>query len=102
MNSDPTPTVLDDGTPVSIGLPEAGAMHIDDERVDPGPVGDGLDPAPDRPRVSVTDSPTGARVIRVGATLDAAVAAELRRVAKGLLARSVDPLVVDLAAVRDA
>ena len=45
-------------------------MDPDDDHVDPH-VGDGLDPGPDRPRSSVTDSPTGARVIRVGATLDA-------------------------------
>lgn len=75
-------------------------MDIEDH-VDP-PVGDDLDPGPERPRLSVTDSPTGARVIRVGATLDATAAAELRREVRGLLARSVDPLVVDLTAVRAA
>ncbi len=73
----------------------------DDDHVDPH-VGGGLDPGPDRPRLSVTDSPTGARVIRVGATLDTTAAAALRREIRALLARSLDPLVVDLTAVRDA
>lgn len=41
-------------------------------------------------------------MLRAGATLDATAAAELRREAIALLARSVDPLVVDLTAVRDA
>jgi anti-anti-sigma regulatory factor len=75
-------------------------MHTEDEQVDPCPAGD--DPAPDRPRLSVTDSPAGARVIRAGVTLDAAAAAELRREASALLARSVHPLVLDLTAVRAA
>ena len=76
-------------------------MDIDDDHVDPR-ARDGLDPGPDRPRLSVTDSPTGARVIRVGATLDTTAAAELRREVRALLARSADPLVVDLTAVRAA
>ena len=41
-------------------------------------------------------------MIRAGATLDAGAAAELRREARALLARSVAPLVVDLSAVRAA
>jgi hypothetical protein len=44
----------------------------------------------------------GTRVLRAGATLDAAAAAELRREVRALLARSADPLVVDLTAVRAA
>ena len=71
-----------------------------DEQVDPRPTGDGLDPGLVRPRLSITDSPTGARVITAGATLDATAAAELRREARALLAHSVHPLVVDLTAVR--
>ena len=81
--------------------PEARVMDTDDDHVDP-PVSDGLEPRPNRPGLSVTDSPTGARVIRVGTTLDATVGAELRRQVSALLARSLDPLVVDLTAVRDA
>jgi anti-anti-sigma regulatory factor len=77
-------------------------MHTDDDQVDPRPTGDGLDPGPDRPRVSTTGSPNGARVLRAGAALDATAAAELRREASALLARSVRPLVVDLTAVRAA
>jgi anti-anti-sigma regulatory factor len=52
--------------------------------------------------LSITDPRPRARVIRAGATLDAAAAAELRREAMALLARSVAPLVVDLSAVRTA
>jgi anti-anti-sigma regulatory factor len=52
--------------------------------------------------MSTTDPLNGARVLRAGATLDATAAAELRREAIALLARSVDTLVVDLTAVRDA
>ena len=76
-------------------------MDIDDDHAGPR-VGDGFDPGPDRPRLSVTDSPTGSRVIRVGASLDTTAAAELRREVRALLARSADPLVVDLTAVRAA
>jgi anti-anti-sigma regulatory factor len=76
-------------------------MSADDDRIDPHPTGDGLSPGPGRPRMSI-DHPTGARVIRVRATLDAAAAAELRHEAIALLARSVQPLVVDLTAVRAA
>ncbi|MEJ2890524.1 STAS domain-containing protein [Actinomycetospora aeridis] len=54
----------------------------------------------DRPRSSTTTPPTGARLLSVGATLDAAVAAALRREMRALLARSADPIVVDLTAVR--
>jgi anti-anti-sigma regulatory factor len=45
---------------------------------------------------------TGARVLGARAVLDAAAAAELRRETKALLARSADPLVVDLTGVRVA
>lgn len=71
----------------------------DDDQCDPRPSGEGLDPGPERPRTSTPDSPPGARVLRAGATLDAAAAAELRREAMALLARSADPVVVDLTAV---
>ncbi len=73
-------------------------MTTDDDQVGPRPACDDLD----RPALSVADSQTGARVIRVGAVLDATVGAELRREVRALLARSADPLVVDLTAVRDA
>lgn len=63
-------------------------MKHDDDLVDPRPTG--------------ADSPGGARVLSAGATLDATAAAELRREARALLARSADPLVVDLTAVRVA
>src|SRR4051812_34049408 len=76
-------------------------MDTDDDRVDPRPT-DGIDSGPDRPRSSTMDSPNGARVIKAGATLDATAAAELRREARALLARSAHPLVVDLLAVRTA
>ena len=75
-------------------------MDTDDDRAAPPPGGDGLDPGLGRPRLSITDSPTGARVITAGATLDATAATELRREARTLLARSAHPLVVDLTAVR--
>jgi anti-anti-sigma regulatory factor len=75
-------------------------MDTDDERVDPRPAGEGVDPEPHRPEWSISDSPTGARVIRVGTTLDATGAPELRRRALALLARSVHPIVIDLTAVR--
>src|SRR3954469_15226595 len=77
-------------------------MDTDDDRVDPPPTGDGPDSGPDRTRMSTTDSPNGARVLRAGATLDATAAAELRREASALLAHSVRALVVDLTAVRAA
>jgi anti-anti-sigma regulatory factor len=51
---------------------------------------------------SSTGTPRGARVLTAGATLDAAAAAELRRGVRALLARSADPLVVDLTPVRAA
>ncbi|WP_433782652.1 STAS domain-containing protein [Actinomycetospora sp. CA-101289] len=57
---------------------------------------------PEQRGTSFTGSPDGARVIRAGATLDAAAAAELRREVRSQLARSLDPLVVDLMAVRAA
>ena len=76
-------------------------MDIEDDPLDP-PAGNGLGPGPDRPRLSITDAATGARVISIGATLDATAAAELRREVRALLARSADPLVVDLTAVRAA
>lgn len=57
-------------------------MNADDDRSDP--------------------PPTCARVLGARATLDATAAAELRREAKALLARSADPLVVDLTGVRAA
>ena len=75
-------------------------MDTDDERADPRPAGGGVDPGPHRPRWSISDPPTGARVIRVGTTLDATSAPELRRQARALLARSVHPHVIDLTAVR--
>jgi len=75
-------------------------MDTDDERLNPRPAGDGVDPGPHRPQCSISDSPTGARVIRVGTTLDATGAPELRRQALALLARSVHPIVIDLTAVR--
>jgi hypothetical protein len=75
-------------------------MHTDDDQVDPPPTRDGIDPGPDRPRTSTTDSPNAARVLRAGPVLDAPAAAKLRREAWGLLARSGPPLVVDLTAVR--
>ena len=77
-------------------------MDTDDDRVNPSPTGEGRDPEPDRPRLSITASPTGIRVIKAGATLDPTAAAELRREARALVARSAHPLVVDLTAVRDA
>ncbi|NMO88334.1 hypothetical protein [Actinomycetospora sp. TBRC 11914] len=46
--------------------------------------------------------PTGVRVLGARTTVDAPAAAELRREAKALLARSADPLVVDLTGVRAA
>jgi hypothetical protein len=63
--------------------------------------------AVDRPRRTAggdpsPGTPSGAHVLRAGATLDAAAAAELRRDVRALLARSVHPLVVDLTAVRAA
>lgn len=57
---------------------------------------------PGRPMTSTTGTPSGARVLTAGTTLDAAAAAELRREVRTLLARSADPLVVDLTAVRAA
>lgn len=78
----------------------AGDLDTTDHGDPPG--GDGVDPERDRPRVSISHSLDGARVIRVGATLDATTAAELRCVVNALLTRSTDPLVVDLAAVRAA
>ena len=75
-------------------------MAADDP--DDPPLGDGVDRRLDWPRLSITHSLNGARVIRVGATLDATAAAELRYVVNVLLTRSTDPLVVDLAAVRAA
>ena len=66
------------------------------------PVGDGVDRGVDRPSLTISHSPDGTRVIRVGASLDATAAAELRCVVNALLARSTDPLVVDLAPVRAA
>ena len=67
---------------------------------DDQPKGRSFGDRPDRATVSVTNSPTGARVVSTAATLDAAGAAELRREFSALLARSMDPLVVDLSAVR--
>ena len=55
---------------------------------------------PGRATVSVTESPTGARVVSVGVTLDAVGLAQLRREFRALLARSGNPLIVDLTAVR--
>ncbi|NMO88322.1 STAS domain-containing protein [Actinomycetospora sp. TBRC 11914] len=75
-------------------------MKPDDDQLDPGLTGPHLDPAPDPWGTSGGDRPAGVRVLRVGATLDAAAAAQLRREARGLLARSAEPLVVDLTAVR--
>lgn len=75
-------------------------MDTDNDRVGPHPTGDGLDPARGRAWSSFTDSPTGTRVLRAGATLDMTAAAALRREATGLLARSVRSLVVDLSDVR--
>ena len=76
-------------------------MDTDDEQVDdPCPAGEGLHPEPGRARWSITGSPTGTPVITAGPTLDATAAAELRREARALLARSVHALVVDLTAVR--
>ena len=77
-------------------------MDTDDERVDPRPTGECLDPGADRPWLSITDSTTGARVIRAGTSLDATSAPEFRREARALLARSVHPVVIDLTAVRVA
>ncbi|HSK58824.1 MAG TPA: STAS domain-containing protein [Actinomycetospora sp.] len=57
---------------------------------------------PGRPMMSTTETPSGVHVLRAGATLDAAAAAELRREVRALLARSADPLVVDLPAVHAA
>lgn len=77
-------------------------MDTGDERVGPPPTDEGRDPGHGRAWSSFTDSQTGTRVIRAGATLDAAAAAALRREASALLARSVRSLMVDLAAVRAA
>ncbi|NMO89344.1 STAS domain-containing protein [Actinomycetospora sp. TBRC 11914] len=77
-------------------------MQTDDDQLNPPPIGEDPDPGPDRPRTSTPDSPPGARLLRAGATLDSAAAAELRREARALLARSADPVVVDLTAVRAA
>jgi hypothetical protein len=70
----------------------------EDDPVAPRRAVDGLD----RPGSPVTDPQTGARVIRVGAMLDATVGPQLRREVRVLLARSPDPLVVDLTALREA
>lgn len=74
-------------------------MKLDDDQLEPRPTGSGLDPTPD-PKTSSRDSPEGARVLRVGAAVDTAAATQLRREARALLARSGNPLVVDLTAVR--
>jgi anti-anti-sigma regulatory factor len=76
-------------------------MTSDDDLVDPRPAGDESWPGVDRARVSGPASPGSARVIRARAVLDAAAAADLRRETRALLARSGDPIVVDLTAVRD-
>lgn len=47
-----------------------------------------------------TSAAGSARVLRVRPTVDAAAAAELRRESRALLARSSDPVVVDLRGVR--
>jgi anti-anti-sigma regulatory factor len=73
------------------GLRGGCSMEADDDQ---------LDPAPDPPGTSSRGSPAGARVLRPGATLDAAAAAQLRRDARVLLARSPEPLVIDLTTVR--
>lgn len=77
-------------------------MDTSDDRVDARHTGDGLDPKVDRPRPSITDRRTGTRVITAGPILHATAAAELRRVAKALLAHSDHPLLIDLTAVRYA
>lgn len=77
-------------------------MDTSDDRVDPRHTGNGFDPKVDQPRSSITDSRTGTRVITAGPILHATAAAELRRVAKALLAHSDHPLLIDLTAVRDA
>jgi hypothetical protein len=74
-------------------------MKTGDDRFHPAPVGDGADPGPERARV--TESSGDVRVLRARAVVHRAAAAELRREARALLARSADPLVVDLTAVRD-
>jgi anti-anti-sigma regulatory factor len=75
-------------------------VDTDDDEGDPRPVGDDPDPESARARWSITASPNGTRVLTAGAALDARAAAELRREAMALLARSAHPLVVDLTAVR--
>ncbi|GAA4853109.1 hypothetical protein GCM10023201_53140 [Actinomycetospora corticicola] len=72
-------------------------MTPDDDLIAPRPAG--ADPA--RARESGPTSPGSARVIRARAVLDAAAAADLRRQTRALLARSGDPIVVDLTDVRD-
>lgn len=74
-------------------------MKTDDDQFHTPPTGDGPDPGPGRAWDS--QSPGGARVLRARATIHAAAAAQLRREARALLARSADPVVVDLTDVRD-
>jgi hypothetical protein len=77
-------------------------MHIEDDQVDPRGNGEDIEPGGDRPGMSHTGPPDAARIIRAGASFDASAAAELRREARALLARSADPLVVDLTTIRVA
>ncbi|NMO89755.1 hypothetical protein [Actinomycetospora sp. TBRC 11914] len=77
-------------------------MDTSDDRADPRHTGNGFDPEVDQPRSSIIDSRTGTRVITAGPVLHATAVAQLRRVAKALLAHSDDPLLIDLTAVRYA
>lgn len=70
-------------------------MKPGDDLIGPRPAGPGADPA--RFRNGRVES---VRVLRVRAVVDAAAAAELRREARALLARSGAPIVVDLTGVR--
>lgn len=70
-------------------------MKPGDDLIGPRPVDPGADPAGAR-----GGSVEGVRVLRARAVVDAAAAAELRREARALLARSGAPIVVDLTGVR--
>jgi len=72
-------------------------MTPDDDLVAPRPAG--ADPA--RARVSGPASPGAFAFLTDQIVLDAAAAADLRRETRALLARSGDPIVVDLTDVRD-
>lgn len=63
----------------------------------PPPSSDGCSgTGPGEPGLSVTEHPTGARIVTVSGRLDAATAVGLRRLGRVLVARNVRRLVVDL------